>query len=60
MSYLKIKYGDQEIELTPEAIKAILSDIREQIPKLNLKEIMDTVGALGIPLDKIIAIMREK
>ncbi len=60
MSYLKIHYNKQVIELTPEVIKRSLAEIKEQLHKLTLAELLETVNALGIDLAKFVNILKAK
>lgn len=58
MSYLKIKHGDKEIELTPNVIKTIIPDLKAQFKNLTFIELTSTVSALGIDIPTLIRIIK--
>jgi len=58
VAYIKIKYKNQEIELTPEAIKEVIKQAKRQIKDMSFKEVVDTANALGQPLVKLISILK--
>jgi len=58
MGYLKIQAQGRVIELTPDVIRQIVPDIKAQVSKLTMSELMETVNALGIPLGSLIRILK--
>ena len=59
MSYPKLTLNGATIELTPEVMRSLRAQLKEQLPKLTLGESMAMVESLGLPLAKILAVIRE-
>ena len=58
MSYVVIRAGGVELVMTPEVVKEIVESIKPQVKQMNFAELMATVNALGIPLPKLVALLK--
>jgi len=52
--YLRFKYKDIEVELTPETIKDIRQQLVPQIKQMPYAELMETIEAAGLPTRTVI------
>ena len=57
--YLKFKYKDTEVELTPEVIKDIRNQLTPQIKEIPFGELIETVEAAGLSAKNIVAIAKK-
>ena len=55
MMYLKFKYKDIEIELTPETIKDIRQQLTPQVKQMPFGELIETIEAAGLSAKTLLA-----
>jgi hypothetical protein len=53
--YLKFKYKDTEIELTPETIRDIRRQLAPQVKQMPFGELIKTIEAAGLSTKNLVA-----
>ena len=53
--YLKFKYKDTEVELTPETIEDIRQQLAPQIKQMPFGELIETIKAAGLSTKNLLA-----
>ena len=53
--YLKFKYKDTEVVLTPETIKNIRQQLAPQIKQMPFGELIETIEAAGLSIKNLLA-----
>jgi len=58
--YLKFKYKDTEVVLTPETIRDIRQQLVPQIKQVPFGELVETIEAAGLSTKNLLALLREE
>jgi len=57
--YLRFKYKDIEVELTPETIKDIRQQLVPQINQIPFGQLMEMVEAAGLSTKNLLALFKK-
>ena len=57
--YLKFKYEDTEVVLTPETIRDIRQQLTPQIKQMPFGELIETIEAAGLPARTVIDFFKK-
>jgi len=57
--YLKFKYKDTEIELTPETIRDIRRQLAPQVKQMPFGELIETIKAAGLSAKNLLALFKN-
>lgn len=57
--YLKFRYKDTEVELTPKTISDIRQQLTPQIKQIPFGELMETIEATGLSPKNLLAFLKK-
>ena len=60
MTYLKFKYKDTEVTLTPETIRDIRQQLAAQIKQMRFGELIETIEAAGLSTKNLLALLKKE
>ena len=59
MMYLKFKYKDTEVVLTPETIRDIRRQLVPQVKQMPFGELVETMEATGLSTKNLLALFKK-